>query len=108
MLLPGSVDESAEAGRHRIDDTSPGEAVGGNGCRRATARLLVLTGGAMTVGKVLPPEGCPATDVDLWADELLLDPYPAFADLRAQGAVVWLNRRGLAALPRFEQVRSAL
>lgn len=55
-----------------------------------------------------PPEGCPTSDLDPWADEVLRDPYPMSGGLRQQGAVVWLQRYGLAALPRFEQVRAAL
>ena len=47
--------------------------------------------------------GTPRRGLDA-PEEVLLDPYPAFADLREQGAVVWLPRHGLAALPRFEPV----
>jgi cytochrome P450 len=54
------------------------------------------------------PLGCPSTDVDLWADDVLLDPYPVFAELRELGPVVWLERYGAVALPRFEQVSAAL
>ena len=51
---------------------------------------------------------CPSSSVDLWSDEVLADPYPHFAELRAAGPVVWLDRHGVAALPRFEQVHAAL
>jgi cytochrome P450 len=54
------------------------------------------------------PPGCPSSAVDLWSDAVLADPYPVFAELRAAGPVVWLERYGLAALPRFEQVHAAL
>lgn len=54
------------------------------------------------------PLGCPSTAVDLWADDVLLDPYPVFAELRDLGPVVWLERHGVVALPRFEQVYAAL
>jgi cytochrome P450 len=54
------------------------------------------------------PLGCPSTDVDLWADDVLLDPYPVFAELRALGPAVWLERHAAVALPRFEQVSAAL
>jgi cytochrome P450 len=54
------------------------------------------------------PLGCPASDVDLWADDVLLDPYPVFAELRALGPVVWLERYGVAAVPRFEPVQAVL
>jgi cytochrome P450 len=54
------------------------------------------------------PPGCPSSAVDLWSEAVLADPYPAFAGLRAAGPVVWLERYGLAALPRFEQVHAVL
>ncbi len=54
------------------------------------------------------PRGMPATDLDLWSDEVLADPYPAYRRLRDIGPVVWLNRAGVAAFPRFTEVRSAL
>ena len=54
------------------------------------------------------PLGCPSTDVDLWANDVLVDPYPVFAELRELGPVVWLERYGAVALPRFEQVYAAL
>ena len=54
------------------------------------------------------PPGMPATDLDLWSDEVLADPYPAYRQLRDIGPVVWLNRYGIAAFPRFAEVRSAL
>lgn len=46
--------------------------------------------------------------VDLWSDAVLADPYPTFAELRAAGPVVWLERHGLVALPRFEPVHMVL
>ena len=51
---------------------------------------------------------CPSSSLDLWADEVLADPYPHFAELRAAGPVVWLERHGVAALPRFETVHTVL
>jgi cytochrome P450 len=54
------------------------------------------------------PPGCPSTGVDLWAEDVLVDPYPVFAELRALGPVVWLERYGVVALPRFEEVYAAL
>jgi len=38
------------------------------------------------------PAGIPATDLDLWSDEVLSDPYPAYKQLRYMGPVVWLTR----------------
>ena len=54
------------------------------------------------------PAGCPSSAVDLWSDAVLADPYPVFAELREMGPVVWMERHGIAALPRFEQVSAAL
>lgn len=47
-------------------------------------------------------------DVDLYSDEVLLDPYPHYRALRELGAVVWLPRNGLHAVARFDDVRAAL
>lgn len=52
--------------------------------------------------------GEPIYDVDLYSDEVLLDPYPHYGALRELGAVVWLPRNGLHAVARFEDVRAAL
>jgi cytochrome P450 len=54
------------------------------------------------------PAGCPTSDIDLWSDEVLRDPLPAFRELRDLGSVVWLDRYGIAALPRFAETRTAL
>jgi cytochrome P450 len=50
----------------------------------------------------------PATTRDLYSDELLLDPYPVYEELRSQGPVVWMEAHGAYVLPRFEQCRDAL
>jgi cytochrome P450 len=54
------------------------------------------------------PPGMPATDLDIWSDAVLADPYPAYRQLRDIGAVVWMNQYGMAAFPRFAEVRSSL
>ena len=54
------------------------------------------------------PAGCPISDIDPWADEVLTDPYPAYRTLRDLGPVVWLARHGIPALPHFNSVRAAL
>ena len=51
---------------------------------------------------------CPSTDVDLWSDDVLADPYPTCSRLRDTGAVVRLQRQDLYALTRFDAVQSAL
>lgn len=54
------------------------------------------------------PLGCASSDVDLWDEDVLADPFPTFAELRTAGAVVWLERYGLAALPRYAEVAAVL
>ena len=51
---------------------------------------------------------CPSTDIDLWADDVLIDPYPAYAQLRELGPVVWMTKFGAYALPRYDEVRAVL
>lgn len=60
---------------------------------------------ASAVGR---PEGVPYSTVDLHDDAVLLDPYPVFAQLREQGPVVWMDRYGYYALPRYPQVAAVL
>lgn len=50
----------------------------------------------------------PTTDIDLWADESLLDPYPLYAELRALGPVVWKDRYDAFVVSHFEEARRAL
>lgn len=48
------------------------------------------------------------SDVDIFADEILLDPYPSFAQLRALASVVYLPKNDLYAFTRYEAIRDAL
>ncbi|MFJ7014388.1 cytochrome P450 [Streptomyces albogriseolus] len=50
----------------------------------------------------------PTSDVDLFADDVVLDPYPVFAGLREQGPVVHLPRNDVYALTRYDVVRDSL
>ncbi|MDF2573496.1 MAG: cytochrome [Agromyces sp.] len=51
----------------------------------------------------------PATsDVDLFADDVLIDPYPTYAALRELGAVVHLPVNDVYALTRYDVIRDAL
>ena len=50
----------------------------------------------------------PESDIDLFCDETLIDPYPRYRELRNLGAAVWLRPTGMFALSRFEDVRNAL
>jgi cytochrome P450 len=51
----------------------------------------------------------PATaDTDLFADDVLIDPYPTYAALRGLGAVVHLPANDVYALTRYDVIRDAL
>lgn len=49
-----------------------------------------------------------ASDLDLFDDEILVDPYPTFALLRDLGSVVHLPGNGVYALTRYDVIRDAL
>ena len=42
--------------------------------------------------------------VDLFSEEVLRDPYPTYAQLRALGPAVWLSHEDVWALPRYAPV----
>ena len=48
------------------------------------------------------------SDIDLWSDENLANPYPTYTRLRDQAAVVHLTRSNVWALTRYEPIRDAL
>lgn len=50
----------------------------------------------------------PYSDIDLWADEALNDPYPLFRDMRDLGSVVWMEKLGCWGAFRFKVVREIL
>ena len=50
----------------------------------------------------------PRSNIDLFSDETLRDPYPAYRELREQGAAVWLDRIDMFVLTRFADVQAAL
>ncbi|MGW5972647.1 cytochrome P450 [Streptomyces sp. NPDC055186] len=50
----------------------------------------------------------PTSGIDLFADEVVLDPYPVYAELREQGPVVHLQKNDVYALTRYDVVRDAL
>ena len=47
-------------------------------------------------------------DIDLFADEVLIDPYPTYARLRDLGAVVHLPANDVYVLTRYDVIRDAL
>jgi cytochrome P450 len=50
----------------------------------------------------------PESDLDLFSDETLADPYPRYRELRDLAAAVWLRPLGMYALSRYQDVRAAL
>jgi cytochrome P450 len=55
------------------------------------------------------PSGTPpVSDVDLFADDVLVDPYPVYTELRERGPVVRLPRNDVYALTRYDVIRAAL
>jgi cytochrome P450 len=48
------------------------------------------------------------SDLDLFSDEVMLDPYPYLADLRELAAVVYMEPSNLWALTRYEHNRAAM
>jgi cytochrome P450 len=50
----------------------------------------------------------PTSEVDLFADEVVLDPCPVHAELQKQGPVVHLPKNDVYALTRYDVIRGAL
>ena len=50
----------------------------------------------------------PDCDVDLFADDVLRDPYPTYAELRRLGPVVRMTEHGFLAVARYADVRAVL
>lgn len=50
----------------------------------------------------------PVSDIDLFDDDVLIDPYPAYTALRELGAVVSLPANDVYALTRYDVIRDAL
>lgn len=55
-----------------------------------------------------PLDTCPSDDVDLYANDVIRDPWPHYARLRAKGPVVWMAAHGNYAFTQYDIVRSAL
>ncbi|HLU72402.1 MAG TPA: cytochrome P450 [Nonomuraea sp.] len=53
-------------------------------------------------------DSAPVSDIDLFDDQVLVDPYPAYAALRDLGGVVRLPANDVYALTRYEVIRGAL
>jgi cytochrome P450 len=50
----------------------------------------------------------PATDLDLYSDEAVLEPYEHYRTLRGIGPAVWMEKYGAWAVPRYREVYDAL
>ncbi len=50
----------------------------------------------------------PHSDIDLWADDVLVDPYPTYRVLRELGDVVYLTHSNLYALTGYDVIKDAL
>jgi cytochrome P450/ferredoxin-NADP reductase len=50
----------------------------------------------------------PSLDIDFYSDEVIQDPYPLYEQMRELGAVVYLPRHDLYALPRYKEVSEVL
>jgi cytochrome P450 len=50
----------------------------------------------------------PESDVDLFTDDALADPYPHYDALREAGPAVWMSRLGVYAVPRYAEARAVL
>ena len=46
--------------------------------------------------------------IDLWDDDVLVDPYPAYTRLREQAGVVYLPQNNVYAVTRYDLIREAL
>ncbi|GGC98917.1 cytochrome P450 [Tersicoccus solisilvae] len=62
----------------------------------------------MTAETIVSADTDAFPDVDLFSDEILLDPYPTFARLRESAAVVHIEANDLWALTRYDGIRDAL
>ena len=62
----------------------------------------------MTIVDDLIEADAPQSDIDLWSDAVLDDPYPYYRELRDLGPAVWLNKHDIWVIPRFSSIRAAL
>ena len=55
-----------------------------------------------------PPSDAPLWGGDFWDDDVILDPYPHYENLRELGPAVWLSRHEAWAITRYDAVKAAL
>lgn len=61
---------------------------------------------AMTDARTL--QKAPVYEGDFWSDEVILNPYPAYRELRALGPVIWMERHNTFALTHHASVKNGL
>jgi cytochrome P450 len=54
------------------------------------------------------PAGVPVSEINLHADEVVLDPYPVWRQLRDAGPVVWLEHHQTYVITRYAELAEAL
>jgi cytochrome P450 len=55
-----------------------------------------------------PFENCPVSELDPYSDEVLTEPWGAYAELQRLGSAVWLSKDRMFALTRHDSVLRAL
>lgn len=50
----------------------------------------------------------PVSDIDFFSDEVILNPYPVYVELRKSGAVVYLEKNDLCAVSHYREVSEVL
>ena len=54
------------------------------------------------------PSGATSWEGDFWDDDVILDPYPHYENLRELGPAVWLTRHDAWAITRYDALKAAL
>lgn len=50
----------------------------------------------------------PVTSIDLYADDVILNPYDSYREIRDAGPIVWMERHDAWVVARYQQVRAVL
>jgi cytochrome P450 len=56
----------------------------------------------------IKPAGVPVYTPDIYSVDAIVDPYPHYQRLRDLGAVVWLAKQNVYALPRYAECKTVL
>ena len=57
---------------------------------------------------IAPSSSIPSFDLDFWSDDVVLNPWPHYAEMREAGAVVRLTRHDAWAITRHAELKAAL